>query len=82
MATYKVLRNYVAHKARLVGPGELLELDEAKAERLVEMGQIVLVADAAQAPAAEAVEEEAPEVDATLPEAIPEPIKPPAKKRK
>lgn len=84
MATYKVLRNYVVHKARLVGPGELLELGEAKAERLVEMGQIDLVADAAQAPAAaaEAVEEEAPEVDATLPEATPEPIKPPAKKRK
>lgn len=80
MTTYKVVRNYVVHHGKLVGPGETLELSEQKARSLLTFGQIVAVESPAPAAedAAEAPEEEA----MTLPDATPEPIKPPAQNRK
>lgn len=79
MATYKVVRNFVAHAGRLVGPGGYVTLKDQEAKHLLAAGQIVLDAnqpkEAAEAP-------EAPEETATLPDVTPEPIKPPARKRK
>lgn len=79
MTTYKVVRNYVVHHGKLVGPGETLELSEQKARSLLTFGQIVAVESPAPA-AGDAAE--VPEEAMTLPEATPEPIKPPAKKQK
>ena len=97
MATYKVVRNFVAHAGKLVGPGEQLPLKYQEAKHLLATGQISpdagqIVLDANQpkeaAEAAEAPEETmtlpdaTPEETMTLPDATPEPIKPPARKRK
>ena len=73
MATYKVVRNFVAHAGKLVGPGGYVTLKDQEAKHLLAAGQIAL--DANQP-------EEAPEETMTLPDATPEPIKPPARKRK
>lgn len=79
MATYKVVRNFVAHAGRLVGPGGYVTLKDQEAKHLLAAGQIALDAnqpeEAPEAP-------EAPEETMTLPDATPEPIKPPARKRK
>ena len=88
MTTYKVVRNFVAHAGKLVGPGGHLTLKDQEAKHLLATGQIA--PDAVQPvkpkrtrkasrPKAAA---EAPEETATLPDVTPEPIKPPARKRK
>ena len=76
MATYKVVRNFVAHTGKLVGPGEHLTLKDQEAKHLLAAGQIALDANQPEEAA------EAPEETATLPDVTPEPIKPPARKRK
>lgn len=76
MATYKVVRNFVAHAGKLVGPGGYVTLKDQEAKHLLAAGQIAL--DANQPEEAP----EAPEETATLPDVTPEPIKPPARKRK
>jgi len=76
MATYKVVRNFVAHAGRLVGPGGYVTLKDQEAKHLLAAGQIAL--DANQPKEAAEVPKEA----MTLPDATPEPIKPPARKRK
>ncbi|WP_270441214.1 hypothetical protein [Acidaminococcus provencensis] len=79
MTTYKVVRNFVAHAGRLVGPGEHLTLKDQEAKHLLATGQIAPDAVQPSRPKAAA---EAPEETATLPDVTPEPIKPPARKRK
>lgn len=79
MATYKVVRNFVAHAGKLVGPGGYVTLKDQEAKHLLAAGQIALGANQPKE-AAEAAE--APEETATLPDVTPEPIKPIARKRK
>lgn len=95
MTTYKVVRNFVAHAGKLVGPGGHVTLKDQEAKHLLAAGQIALDTNQPKE-AAEAPEEamtlpdetqpkeaaEAPEEVMTLPDATPEPIKPPARKRK
>lgn len=76
MTTYKVVRNFVAHAGKLVGPGGHVTLKDQEAKHLLAAGQIAL--DETQPKEAA----EAPEEVMTLPDATPEPIKPPARKRK
>lgn len=76
MTTYKVVRNFVAHAGKLVGPGGYVTLKDQEAKHLLAAGQIVLDANQPEEAA------EAPEETMTLPDATPEPIKPPARKRK
>lgn len=79
MTTYKVVRDFVAHAGKLVGPGGHVTLKDQEAKHLLAAGQIALDANQPKE-AAEAAE--APEETATLPDVTPEPIKPPARKRK
>lgn len=79
MATYKVVRNFVAHAGRLVGPGGHVTLKDQEAKHLLATGQIA--PDAVQ-PSSTKAAAEAPEETATLPDVTPEPIKPPSRKRK
>lgn len=79
MTTYTVVRNFVAHAGRLAGPGEHLTLKDQEAKHLLATGQIAPDAVQPSRPQAAA---EAPEETATLPDVTPEPIKPPARKRK
>lgn len=79
MTTYKVVRNFVAHAGKLVGPGEHLALKDQEAKHLLATGQIA--PDTVQ-PSRTKAAAEAPEETATLPDVTPEPIKPPARKRK
>lgn len=76
MTTYKVVRNFVAHAGKLVGPGGHVTLKDQEAKHLLAAGQIAL--DETQPKEAA----EAPEEAMTLPDATPEPIKPPTRKRK
>ena len=76
MTTYKVVRNFVAHAGKLVGPGGSVTLKEQEAKHLLAAGQIAL--DETQPKEAAEASDEA----MTLPDATPEPIKPPARKRK
>lgn len=76
MTTYKVVRNFVAHAGKLVGPGGRVTLKDQEAKHLLAAGQIAL--DETQPKEAA----EAPEEAMTLPDATPEPIKPPTRKRK
>lgn len=83
MTAYKVVRNFVAHAGKLVGPGGHVTLKDQEAKHLLAAGQIApdagqIVLDANQPKEAA----EAPEETMTLPDATPEPIKPPARKRK
>lgn len=79
MTTYKVVRNFVAHAGKLVGPGGHVTLKDQEAKHLLATGQIAPDAVQPSRPKAAA---EAPEETATLPDVTPEPIKPPARKRK
>jgi len=86
MATYKVVRNFVAHAGRLVGPGGHVTLKDQEAKHLLAAGQIApdagqIAPDAVQ-PSRPQAAAEAPEETATLPDVTPEPIKPPSRKRK
>lgn len=79
MTTYKVVRNFVAHAGKLVGPGGHVTLKDQEAKHLLATGQIAPDVVQPSRPKAAA---EAPEETATLPDVTPEPIKPPARKRK
>ncbi|MGP2526426.1 hypothetical protein ACTUHY_00395 [Acidaminococcus sp. LBK-2] len=79
MTTYKVVRNFVAHAGKLVGPGGHVNLKDQEAKHLLAAGQIAL--DETQ-PKEVAEAAEAPEEAMTLPDATPELIKPPVRKRK